>query len=208
VEADVFRPQSVGRAVRTAFVLGVLIVLALVAAFEAVHQFSALVGDNTKDELSRYLDDNAHTNVKPGGAGFKIAFPVPPDAQTEPFSVGVGSVTAQRRRAVVDDEIDFDVVWFQLSGAPSNPKQFLSALVSVQLHQLGGTQIGTSGSRTFGSASGRDFGFVTVDHNGVKRYFDERIVIEGAHVWVMRVGSQIRRAAAFARFVGTFQLTG
>jgi hypothetical protein len=207
VEADVFRPQSVGRAVRTAFVLGVLIVIALVAAFEAVHQFNALVGDNTKDELSRYLDENAHTNVEPGAAGFKIAFPVPPVKQTESFSTGVGSVTAQRRRGIVDDEITFDAVWFQLSGAPSDANQFLGALVNLQLHQLEGSKIGTSGTRKIGSAFARDFAFVTVDHAGAKRYFDERIVLAGGRVWVLRVGSQVRRAAAFARFVGTFHLT-
>ena len=187
--------------------LGVLIVIALIAAFEAVHQFSALVGDNTKDELSRYLDDNAHTNVKPSGAGFEIAFPVPPSRQTEAFSTGVGTVAAHRDRGLVDDEITFDAVWFQLPGAPADANKFLSALVSVQLEQLGGLKIGTSGPHKIGSAVTRDFAFVTVDHIGAKRYFDERIILGGRSVWVLRVGSQIRRAAAFARFVTTFQLT-
>jgi hypothetical protein len=207
VEADVFRPQSVGRAVRTAFVLGVLIVIALVAAFAAVHQFSALVGDNTKDELSRYLDNNAHTNVEPHGAGFKIAFPVPPTRQTESFLAGVGNVAAQRDRALVDDEITFDAVWFQLPSAPASADQFLGALVNLQLHQFAGSKTGTSGTRKIGAASARDFGFITVSRSGAKRYYDERIIIDGAHVWVLRVGSQVRRAAAFARFIGTFHLT-
>jgi hypothetical protein len=208
VEADVFRPQSVGRAVRTAFVLGVLIVIAIVAAFEAVHQFNALVGDNTKDELSRYLDDNAHTNVRPGGAGFEIAFPVPPANQTEPFATGLGTITAHRRRGLVDDEITFDAVWFQVSGTPAIANKFLDALTNLQLHQLGGTAIGNTGTLKIGSALARTFAFVTVDHIGAKRYFDERIVVSGAHVWVLRVDSQVRRAAAFARFISTFQLTG
>lgn len=188
--------------------LGVLIVIVVVAAFEAVHQFNALVGDNTKDELSRYLDDNAYTNVQPSGAGFDIAFPVPPANKTESFSTGVGTVTAHLRRALVDDEITFDTVWFTLPGAPANGSRFLGALVNLQLHQLGGTRIGTSGTHKSGSVFVRDFAFVTVDHIGAKRYYDERIMLSGAHVWVLRVGSQVRRAAAFARFVGTFRLTG
>ncbi len=206
MEADVFRPQSVGRAVRTAFVLGVLIVVALVAAFAAVHQFGALVGDNTKDELSRYLDDNAHTNVQPSAAGFKIAFPVPPVRQTETFLTGVGNVVAQRDRALVDDEITFDAVWFQLSSTPASADKFLGALVDLQLHELQGSKTGTSGTRKIGDASARDFGFITVSKSGAKRYYDERIIIDGGHVWVLRVGSQVRRAAAFARFIGTFHL--
>ena len=188
--------------------LGVLIVIAIVAAFEAVHQFNALVGDNTKDELSRYLDDNAHTNVRPGGAGFEIAFPVPPSNKTEAFSTGVGTVTARSRLVLVDDEITFEAAWFQWSGTPANASQFLGALTNLQLLQLGGTAIGNSGTLKVGTALARTFAFVTVDHAGVKRYFDERIVLSGAHVWVLRVGSQVRRAAAFARFVSTFQLTG
>jgi hypothetical protein len=207
VEADVFRPQSVGRAVRTAFVLGVLIVIALVAAFEAVHQFSALVGDNTKDELSRYLDDNAHTNVEPSGAGFKIAFPVPPARQTESVSTGVGSIAARRERALVDDEITFDAVWFQLPGPPSDASQFLSALAGLQLRQLGGSRAGSSTAKKIGPALARDFALITVDKTGAKHYLDERILVNGRRVWILRVGSRIPRGAAIARFVDTFHFT-
>jgi hypothetical protein len=207
VEADVFRPQSVGRALRTAFILGVLIVIAIVAAFAAVHQFSALVGDNTKDELGRYLDDNAHTTVTPGGAGFTISFPVPPTRETESLSAGVGTVAAKRDRALVDDEITFDAVWFQLPGAPADASTFLSALANLQLRQLGGTQVGTSGSVKVGPAPARDIAFVTVDRTGVKRYYDEQIIMNGRSVYVLRLGSHIRRSAAFKRYAATFRFT-
>jgi hypothetical protein len=207
VEADVFRPQSVGRAVRTAFVLGVLIVVALVAAFAAVHQFDKLVGDNKKDELGRYLDDNEHTTSSPSGAGFKVDFPVPPSRQSETFDVGVGSVDAKRDRALVDDEITFDVVWFELPTTPTDPKSLVTTLVSLQLHQLGGTKFGSSSVRTIGTATSRGVAFDTVDRNGAKRYYDERIMVKGRSVWVLRVGSQIRRRAAFERFAGSFTLT-
>src|SRR3954451_2459375 len=96
VEADVFRPQSVGRAVRTAFVLGVLIVIAIVAAAGGFSNFSALVGDNTKDELSRYLDDNEHSQINPDGGGFTLDFPVPPDRQAERVATDNGAVDAPR----------------------------------------------------------------------------------------------------------------
>lgn len=207
MEADVFRPQSVGRAVRTAFVLGVLIVVALVAAFTAVHQFSTLVGDNKKDELGRYLDDNAHTTSSPSGAGFKVDFPDPPSRQSEPFAIGVGTLDAKRDRALVDDEITFDVVWFQLPAAPSDSTQYATALVSLQLHQFSGTQFGSSGPRAIGTATSRGFSFDTVDRGGSKRYFDERIIVRGRSVWVLRVGSQVRRHAAFERFSDSFTLT-
>jgi hypothetical protein len=207
VSADAFRPQSVGRAVRTAFVLGVLIVIALVSAFAAVHQFSALVGDNTKDELSRYLDDSAHTKVTPGGAGFGISFPVPPSRQTEPFSVGLGALAAHRDRALVDDEITFDAVWLQLPVTPRDPYTLAASFMTLQLRQLGGTRIGTSAKRKIGPAIARDVAFVTVDHTGAKRYFDERIMLNGRRVWILRVGSRVRRAAAFARFAASFYFT-
>jgi hypothetical protein len=207
VEADVFRPQSVGRAVRTAFVLGVLIVIALVAAFAAVHQFNALVGDNTKDELDRYLDDNAHTTVHPSGAGFQISFPDPPSRQTESVSTGIGNITAQRDSALVDEEITFDAVWFKLSGAPANPDTYLKAILTLQLHQLGGTRIGSSTAKKLDSAAVRDFAFTTVDRTGAKRYFDERLIMNGNRVWILRMGSRIGRPAAFARFTGSFHFT-
>jgi hypothetical protein len=207
VEADVFRPQSVGRAVRTAFVLGVLIVVALVAAFAAVHQFSTLVGDNKKDELGRYLDDNAHTTSSPSGAGFTVDFPVPPSRQSELFAIGIGTVDAKRDRALVDDEITFDVVWFQLPAASTDPTSFVSSLMSLQLHQLGGTKFGSSSALTISGVTSRGVAFDTVDRNGATRYFDERIMVKGRSVWVVRVGSQIRRRAAFERFSGSFKLT-
>jgi hypothetical protein len=208
VEADVFRPQSVGRAVRTAFFLGVLIVIALVAAFEAVHQFSALVGDNTKDELSRYLDDNAHTTAKPSGAGFKVDFPVPASRLSEQFQTGSLTIPAPRDDALVDGEVTFDAVWVTLPGAaPPNQAKYLSSLVSLQLRQLGGTKIGTVGARKIGGALTRDIAFVVVDRQGVKHYYDERIFLKGRKIWVLRVGSRIRRDAAFQRFAQSFAFT-
>jgi hypothetical protein len=208
VEADVFRPQSVGRALRTAFVLGVLVVIALVAAVEAVHQFSALVGNNSKDELSRYLDDNAHTTAHPSGGGFKVDFPVPASRRAEPFSTGAVTVSAQLDYALVDDEITFDAVWLQLPGAaPTNPTRELGTLTSLQLRQLGGVKIGTQPMRKIGNALSRDVVFVTVDRAGVKHYYDERIMLNGRRVWVLRVASRIRRDAAFNRFASTFAFT-
>jgi hypothetical protein len=208
VAADVFRPQSAGRALRTAFVLGVLIVIALVAALEAVHQFNSLVGDNTKDELSRYLDDNAHTTAKPGGAGFRVDFPVPASRGSERFATAAGTITAPRDHAVVDDEVTFDAVWLELPGAlPTNANKTLGGLVNLQLRQLGGTRIGASGARTLGHAIGRDVAFVTVDQIGAKHYYDERILLDGRRVWVLRVASRVRRDAAFSKFAASFAFT-
>jgi hypothetical protein len=193
---------------RTAFVLGVLIVIALVAALEAVHQFNSLVGDNTKDELSRYLDNNAHTTAKPGGAGFRVDFPVPASRDSERFATAAGIVTAHRDHALVDDEVTFDAVWLQLPGAlPTNANKTVTTLVSLQLHQLGGTRIGTSGARKVGHAVGRDVAFYTVDRIGAKHYYDERILFEGRRIWVLRVGSRVRRDAAFSKFAQSFAFT-
>lgn len=208
MEADVFRPQSAGRAIRTAFVLGVMIVVALIAAFLAVHQFTGLVGHPTKDELSRYLDDNQHSTASPGGAGFKVNFPVPASRQSESFSTGRGAVAARRDYALVDDEVVFEAVWFQVPGAtPNPPGVFLDSLVNAQVHQLAGTRIGLQAQITVGHAIARDFVFVTVDTTGAKHYWDERIMLNGGHVWALRVGSRIRRDAAFAVFAHTFAFT-
>jgi hypothetical protein len=210
VAADPFRPQSVGRALRTAFVLGLLIVIALVAAVGAAHQFTGLVGDNRKDELSRYLDDNAHTTAKPGGAGFTVSFPVPPVRRAEPFSVGAHtSVAAQSEHALVDDEVTFDAVWLDLVGKlPADPNATLRTLVAAQVRQLTGTMIGLSVVRKIGPTSARDVAFVTVDRTGTKHFYDERILLRGRRVWVLRIASRIRRDAAFQRFVASFILTG
>jgi hypothetical protein len=204
----VFRPQSVGRAVRTAFVLGVLIVIALVAAVGAIHQFGALVGDNTKDELSRYLDDHEHTKVKPSGAGFRADFPTPPTRQSELVSTGAGSITARRDGSLVDDEVVFDAVWFELPGTrPISAAKLLSSLVSLQTHQLGGTKIAGTGQSKIGRAIFHDFVVVSVDRSGVKHYYDERIIVDGRRVWFLRVGSRLRRDEAFRAFANSFALT-
>jgi hypothetical protein len=195
--------------VRTAFVLGVLIVVAIVAAASAIGNFSALVGDNTKDELSRYLDQNKHTTVHPGGGGFKVDFPDPPDSQSERVSTDAGTVEARRDAALVDGEITFDVVWFDLRGAlPSNAPGLLGSLIKRQVTQLSGTRIAISATRRMGRAIAREFVIVNVDQSGAKRYYDERIVLSGRRVWILRVGSRIRRDAAFRRFTASFALTG
>jgi hypothetical protein len=208
VEADVFRPQSLGRAVRTAFVLGVLIVIALVAAVASFHQFNALVGDNTKDEMSRYLDDHEHTTVKPGGAGFKIDFPVPPTHDTELVSTGVGGVTARRYRSLVDDEATFDVVWFDAPKVSVDPSKVLSTLISLQVHQIGGTQIAAADQERIDGAISRDFVYRRTDTDGAKRFYDQRIIMQGRRVWFVRVGSRLRRDEAFRVFAASFTLTG
>jgi hypothetical protein len=209
VEADVFRPQSVGRAVRTAFVLGMLIVVAIVAAVGAIGNFSALVGDNTKDELSRYLDDNEHSTVKPSGGGFELAFPVPASRQSERVDTGQGAVDAPRDAAVVDDEISFDVVWFDLPGpVPASIDKILSTMITRQIRALRATRIAvTEKKKVDGGAFARDFVVLNVDQSGLKRYYDERVVVKGRKVWLMRVGSRIRRDAAFKKFTESFALT-
>jgi hypothetical protein len=209
VTADVFRPQSAGRAVRTAFVLGVLIVVAIVAAGAAIDNFSALLGDNTKDELTRYFDDNQHTTARPHGAGFKVDFPVPPSRQSERVATGAGTVDAPRDAALVDDEITFDVVWLDLRGVlPAQPDARLTSLIKRQVRQLSGTRVALSAKKPVGHAIARDFVVVNVDQSGVKRFFDEQIVLAGRHVWILRVGSRIRRDEAFRRFTASFALTG
>jgi hypothetical protein len=209
VKADVFRPQSAGRAVRTAFVLGVLLVVAIVAGASAINNFSALVGDNTKDELSRYLDNNQHTTAHPGGGGFKVDFPVPPSRQSERVATGPGSVDAPREAALVDGEITFDAVWFDLPGAlPADAKARVNSLIRAQIVQLSGTRLGMADMRRIGTALARAFVMVNVDQAGVKHFYDEQIVLRGRHVWILRVGSRIRRDAAFRQFISTFALTG
>ena len=205
--ADVFRPQSAGRALRTAFVLGVLIVIALVASIEAVHQFSSLAGDNTKDELSRYLDDNAHTTATPSGGGFRIDFPVPASRTSERFLTATGTVTAPKDHALVDDEVNFEALWLELPGAsPANASRAVANLASLQLRQLGGTSIGSGATPKVAHVAGRDLVFVAIDRTGAKHYYDERILLEGRRLWVLRVSSRIRRDAAFAKFVQSFAL--
>lgn len=208
VKADVFRPQSAGRAVRTAFVLGVLIVVAIVAAIGAIGNFSALVGDNTKDELSRYLDDNEHSQVKPSGGGFEVDFPVPATRQSERVATDAGAVDAPRDAAVVDDEITFDVLWFDLPGAVhGNADRIMTSMITREVRALSATRIAVSGKKKVGRAIARDFVAVNVDQSGLKRYYDEEIIIRGRRVWILRLGSRIRRDAAFEQFTKSFALT-
>ena len=206
--AEVFRPQSVGRAVRTAFVLGVLVVVAAVAAIAAIGNFTALVGDNTKDELSRYLDNNEHSTIKPDGGGFTLDFPVPPSRQSERVPTDVGPVDAPRDGAVVDDEINFDVIWFDLPGAvPTDADRFFSSMMTRQLRQLSATRITDTPKKRVDHAFAVDFVAVSVDRSGLKRYYDEQILLRGRRVWIIRIGSRIRRDAAFQRFTASFKFT-
>jgi hypothetical protein len=205
VAVEVFRPQSIGRAARTAFVLGLLIVIALIAAVGAVHQFSALVGDNTKDELSRYLDDGDFTPAKPSGAGFTIDFPTPASRLSETVSTGLGTITAPRDDALVDDETTFDVIWFDLPATvTSNGTRALNSFVNLQLSQHHGTKIALEPKATLDRAIYRDFVYTSIDQTGATRYFDERILLKGNRMWFMRVGSRLRRDEAFRKFVASF----
>ena len=208
MKADVFRPQSVGRAVRTAFVLGVLVVIAIVAAVGAIGNFSALVGDPSKDDLGRYLDDNAHSTIEPKNAGFTLEFPVPPTRQSERVDTDDGLVDAPRDGAVVDDEITFQVVWFDVAKAPASVSKLLSTTITRQFRQLNASRVAVGTVQRVSSAYGRDFVAVNVDHNGLKRYYIERVIVKGRRVWLLRVGSRIRRDAAFERYVGSFAFTG
>jgi hypothetical protein len=206
VAVDVFRPQSVGRAVRTAFVLGVLLVLGIVAGVGAYHQFNALVGDNTKDQLSRYLDDHQHWTAHPSGAGFKADFPVEGTRQTEQVATGYGTVTAQRDGALVDDEIDFQIAWLDLpASAPPGSANLLTALVGAQVRQYQGTRIALDAPGKLGRAITRDFVFKNVDSTGTTRYYDERIVLDSHKVWMVRIVSRVRRDEAFRQFAATFK---
>jgi hypothetical protein len=195
--------------VRTAFVLGVLLVIALVAAVGAVHQLNALVGNNSKDELSRYLDDNAHTAAPPKSVGFQVNFPTPPVREAEQVSIGVGRLmAAPRDRSLVDDEITFDAVWLDLpASVPADPTKLLSTLVSLQIHQAGGLKQAAGSQDRIDHASFRDIVYRTVDTAGGKRYFDERIIVSGRNVWLLRVGSHIRRDEAFRQFAASFTFT-
>ena len=181
----------------------------MIAAVGAFAQFNSLVGNNTKDEMSRYLDDNAHTVVKPSGAGFRIDFPVPPSRQSEVVSSGVSSFTAPRDTVLVDDEAKFEVVWFGLPASlTATPTRLLNALVSLQIRQFNGTKIAVAPQARLDGAIIRDFVFRNVDPDGAKRYFDERLVLEGRKVWVVRVSSHLRRDEAFRKFAGSFAFTG
>jgi hypothetical protein len=207
VKADVFRPQSVGRAVRTAFVLGVLLVIAIVAAVGAMGNFNALVGDPSKDDLGRYLDDNAHSTIKPKNGGFTLDFPVPPTRQAERVATDGGTVDAPRDGVVVDDEINFDVVWFDLVTAPTDANKALSSMITRQVRQLGATKIAVGTMKRVDGGHARDFVAVNVDQNGLKRYYNERVILKGRSVWIIRIGSRARRDAAFARFTDSFAFT-
>ena len=187
--------------------LGVLIVIALVAAVGAFHQFNALVGNNTKDELSRYLDDHAYSRIQPSGGGFRADFPVPPTRQSEQVATGRGVFTVPRDGALVDDEVTFDAIWFDLPGAAPATDPFIRDFMSLQIRQLAGTKIAASVSHKLGHATWRDFVFINVDQHGVKRYYDERVIVDGGRVWVLRLGSRIRRDEAFRVFAGTFAFT-
>ncbi len=187
--------------------LGVLVVIAIVAAVSAVHSFSSLVGDNSKDELSRYLDDHAHTTVDTTDGGFRAQFPVPPVHDTEPFPLGVRDLEAQRYDALVDDEIHFDILWVDVPGTiPADTHAFLAAIVPLQAHKLGGTVTSESGTKQIGPAIARDFDVVHIDNLGAKHYITERLLFRGRRVWVVRLSSHIRRDAAFQRFAGSFTL--
>jgi hypothetical protein len=208
VAVDVFRPQSVGRAVRTAFVLGLLLVIAIVAGFGAYRQFNALVGDNTKDQLSRYLDDHQHSTATPSDAGFKIDFPVPAERESEKVVTGPSTITAPRDASLVDDEIQFQVVWFDLPPSlPSGSGAVLTSLVILQMRGLEGTRIALDPPGKVGGAITRDFVFKNVDSTGTTRYYDERILLEGRRVWIVRVVSRVRRDDAFREFAASFAFT-
>ena len=206
VAVDVFRPQSVGRAVRTAFVLGLLLVIAIVAGFGAYRQFDSFIGNNTKDELSRYLDDHQHSTAKPSGAGFKIDFPVPAERESERVAIASGTITAPRDAALVDDEIQFQVVWFQLPG-PAGSASALTSLESQQVRAFQGTRLALDPQGKLGAAITRDFVFKNVDSSGTTRYYDERILLSGSKVWIVRVVSRVRRDEAFRQFAASFAFT-
>jgi hypothetical protein len=208
VKADVFRPQSVGRAVRTAFVLGVLVVIAIVAAVGAIVWCIIFRVRPSKDDLGRYLDDNAHSTIEPKNAGFTLEFPVPPTRQSERVDTDDGLVDAPRDGAVVDDEITFQVVWFDVAKAPASVSKLLSTTITRQFRQLNASRVAVGTVQRVSSAYGRDFVAVNVDHNGLKRYYIERVIVKGRRVWLLRVGSRIRRDAAFERFIGSFAFTG
>ena len=195
MKADVFRPQSVGRAVRTAFVLGVLLVIAIVAAVGAMGNFNALVG-------------NAHSTIKPKNGGFTLDFPVPPTRQAERVATDGGTVDAPRDGVVVDDEINFDAVWFDLVTAPTDANKALSSMITRQVRQLGATKIAVGTMKRVDGGHARDFVAVNVDQNGLKRYYNERVILKGRSVWIIRIGSRVRRDAAFARFTDSFAFTG
>jgi hypothetical protein len=206
VAVDVFRPQSVGRAVRTAFVLGLLLVIAIVAAVGAYRQLNSFVGNNTKDELSRYLDDHQHSTATPSGAGFKIDFPVPAERESEIVNAAPGNVTAPRDGALVDDEIQFQVVWFGLPAGSAGPAR-LNALVAQQVRQFHGTRLALDAQGRLDAAITRDFVFKNVDSTGTTRYYDERILLQGSKVWIVRVVSRVRRDEAFREFAASFTFT-
>ena len=194
MKADVFRPQSVGRAVRTAFVLGVLVVIAIVAAVGAFGNFNALVGDNTKDELGRYLDDNAALHHQAEGRRLHARLPGSRRRASRSGSPPMAARSTPRATAaVVDDEITFDVVWFDLAAVPTNVNKTLSSMITRQVRQLSATKVAVGTMKRVGKGHGRDFVAVNVDQNGLKRYYDERDPAEGPER-VDRAG-RITRAA-------------
>jgi len=205
VATDVFRPQSVGRAVRTAFVLGILLVVGVIAAVGAFHEFNSLVGPNTKDELSRYLEDHQHWTASPSDGDFEIQFPVPADRETEKVSTGLGTVTAPRDTALVDDEITFDVEWLDLpSNRSAASASLLNTFVSLQIHQHQGTKVAVDPQGKFQGTIFRDFVYKNVDSTGTTHYFDERLMMKDRRIWIVRVGSRVRRDEAFRVFAASF----
>ena len=195
--------------------LGALIVIALIAAVGAFGQFSALVGNNTKDELSRYLDDHvlgcpfdAAGNPVANGNGCANRQTIShSSSDKEQVQTARGVLTVPRDGALVDDEVTFDAMWFDVPGTPPATGPFITNFMSLQIRHLAGTKIASSGSHKLGHATWRDLVLVNVDQHGVKRYFDERIIVDGSHVWVLRIGSRIRRDEAFRVFAGTFAFT-
>jgi hypothetical protein len=192
--------------VRTAFVLGVLLVIGIVAAVGAYHQFDAMVGNNQKDELSRYLDDNQHSTAHPSGAGFQIDFPVPMEREAERVQTGYGTVDGLRDNALVDDEIQFQLVWFTMPAkAPGAPANLVNLMIGAQTRQFQGTRVALDPPGKFDGAATRDVVFKNVDSNGTTRYYDERIIVNGHKVWIARVVSRVRRDDAFKQFADSFK---
>jgi hypothetical protein len=81
-------------------------------------------------------------------------------------------------------------------------------MITRQVRQLSATKVAVGTKKRVGTGAGRDFVAVNVDQNGLKRYYDEEIILKGRSVWILRIGSRIRRDAAFERFTGSFKLTG
>ena len=83
----------------------------------------------------------------------------------------------------------------------------LTSMITRQVRALGATRIAVSGKKKIGRAIARDFVAVNVDQSGLKRFYDEEIIIRGRQVWILRVGSRIRRDAAFEQYTKSFAFT-